>query len=464
MSKSEIKVLGICGSLRRKSFNLAGLRAAGELMPAGMSMTIAEIGDLPLYNQDVFDAGMPEPAKRLRAQIAAADGGLSTVMSVNNSPDCAALLAYGSPEQKERWLKPLAKGEVLGAFCLTEPHAGSDASNLKTRAERRGNGWVLNGVKQFITSGRSADMALVFAVTDPASPKRGISCFIVPTKMPGYRVASVEKKLGQKSSDTCQIAFEDCAVGADAMLGEEGGGYRVALANLSVGRIGIAAQAVGMARAAFEAARAYAGEREAFGRKIGEFQMIQQKIADMVCRTESARALVYRLGRMKDAGTASVEVTSILKRNSCGKSLDIARLARDMMGGNGISDEFGVARHLDALPRRQPGIGRPQLLLHLVLQAHDLLGDVDIARVRQVPQLGNLAFKIGNRLLEVEIGGHSRSDVAFHRNPVNRPRCGVGVAPRDACPAPATAASPPCVPAPGRRRRGTGTAPRPCRG
>src|SRR6476659_2241252 len=152
-------------------------------------------------------------------EIAAADGGLSTIMSVNNSPDCAALLAYGSAEQKERWLKPLARGEILGAFCLTEPQAGSDASNLKTRAVKKGNGWVLNGVKQFITSGRTADMALVFAVTDPESAKRGISCFIVPTTTPGYRVASVEKKLGQKSSDTCQIALEDCSVGADAMLG-----------------------------------------------------------------------------------------------------------------------------------------------------------------------------------------------------------------------------------------------------
>jgi butyryl-CoA dehydrogenase len=217
-------------------------------------------------------------------EIAAADGGLSTVMSVNNSPDCAALLTYGSPEQKEKWLKPLARGEILGAFCLTEPQAGSDASNLKTRAVKKGNGWVLNGVKQFITSGRTADMALVFAVTDPNSPKRGISCFIVPTRTPGYRVASVEKKLGQKSSDTCQIAFEDCTVGADALLGEEGDGYRVALANLSVGRIGIAAQAVGMARAAFELARAYAGEREAFGTKIINHQAVQFRLADMAMK------------------------------------------------------------------------------------------------------------------------------------------------------------------------------------
>jgi len=227
-------------------------------------------------------------------EIAAADGGLSTVMSVNNSPDCAALLAYGSAEQKETWLKPLARGEMLGAFCLTEPHAGSDASNLKTRAERRGNGWVLNGVKQFITSGRIADMALVFAVTDPQSPKRGISCFIVPTKTPGYRVASVEKKLGQKSSDTCQIAFEDCIVGADAMLGEEGGGYRVALANLSVGRIGIAAQSVGMARAAFEAAREYAGEREAFGTKIINHQAVQFRLASV---SNEVKQLQAQLGQ-----------------------------------------------------------------------------------------------------------------------------------------------------------------------
>src|SRR6266550_2636082 len=205
-------------------------------------------------------------------EIAAADGGLSTVMSVNNSPDCAALLAYGSPEQKERWLKPLARGEILGAFCLTEPQAGSDASNLKTRAERRGNGWVLNGVKQFITSGRTADIALVFAVTDPLAAKRGISCFIVPTKTPGYRVASIEKKLGQKSSDTCQIVFEACTVGAAALLGTEGEGYRIALANLEAGRIGIAAQAVGMARAAFEAARSYARERTSFGKAIIDHQ------------------------------------------------------------------------------------------------------------------------------------------------------------------------------------------------
>ncbi len=277
-------------------------------------------------------------------EIAAADGGLSTVMSVNNSPDCAALLTYGSPEQKERWLKPLARGEILGAFCLTEPHAGSDASNLKTRAERRGNGWVLNGVKQFITSGRSADMALVFAVTDPGSPKRGISCFIVPTKTPGYRVASVEKKLGQKSSDTCQIAFEDCAVGADAMLGEEGGGYRVALANLSVGRIGIAAQAVGMARAAFEAARAYAGEREAFGVKIINHQAVQFRLADMATKIAVARQMVLHAATLRDANAPCLTEAAMAKLYASEMAEEVCSDAIQIHGGYGYVADYPVEK------------------------------------------------------------------------------------------------------------------------
>ena len=282
-------------------------------------------------------------------EIAAADGGLSTVMSVNNSPDCAALMAYGSAEQKAKWLKPLARGEMLGAFCLTEPHAGSDASNLKTRAERRGDGWVLNGVKQFITSGRSADMALVFAVTDPASPpssgnKRGISCFIVPTKTPGYRVASVEKKLGQKSSDTCQIAFEECIVGADAMLGEEGGGYRVALANLSVGRIGIAAQAVGMARAAFEAARAYAGEREAFGTKIVNHQAVQFRLADMATKIAVARQMVLHAATLRDADRPCLTEAAMAKLYASEMAEEVCSAAIQIHGGYGYVSDYLVEK------------------------------------------------------------------------------------------------------------------------
>jgi alkylation response protein AidB-like acyl-CoA dehydrogenase len=273
-------------------------------------------------------------------EIAAADGGLSTVMSVNNSPDCAALMAYGSPEQKEQWLKPLARGEVLGAFCLTEPQAGSDASALKTRAEKKGNGWVLNGVKQFITSGRSADMALVFAVTDAANPKRGISCFIVPTKTPGYRVASVEKKLGQKSSDTCQIAFEDCAVGAGALLGEEGQGYRIALANLEVGRIGIAAQAVGMARAAFELARAYAGEREAFGVKIINHQAVQFRLADMATKVAVARQMVHHAATLKDAGQPCLTEAAMAKLYASEMAEEVCSASIQIHGGYGYVADY----------------------------------------------------------------------------------------------------------------------------
>jgi alkylation response protein AidB-like acyl-CoA dehydrogenase len=277
-------------------------------------------------------------------EIAAADGGLSTVMSVNNSPDCAALLAYGSPEQKEKWLKPIARGEMLGAFCLTEPQAGSDASNLRTRAERRGNGWVLNGVKQFITSGRTADVALVFAVTDPANTKRGISCFIVPTRTPGYRVASVEKKLGQKSSDTCQIAFENCEVGADAMLGAEGEGYRIALANLEVGRIGIAAQAVGMARAAFELARAYAGEREAFGTRIVNHQAVQFRLADMATKVTVARQMVLHAASLREAGRSCLTEAAMAKLYASEMAEEVCSAAIQIHGGYGYVSDYLVEK------------------------------------------------------------------------------------------------------------------------
>jgi len=315
--------------------------AAGEI-PRNL---LAEMGRLGFMGMCVptewggAGAGMTSYVLALE-EIAAADGGLSTVMSVNNSPDCAALLAYGSTEQKEKWLKPLARGEMLGAFCLTEPQAGSDASNLKTRAERRGNGWVLNGVKQFITSGRTADMALVFAVTDPANIKRGISCFIVPTSAPGYRVASVEKKLGQKSSDTCQIAFENCEVGADAMLGSEGQGYRIALANLEVGRIGIAAQAVGMARASFELARAYAGEREAFGTKIVNHQAVQFRLADMATKIAVARQMVLHAASLREAGQPCLTEAAMAKLYASEMAEEVCSAAIQIHGGYGYISDY----------------------------------------------------------------------------------------------------------------------------
>ena len=319
--------------------------AAGEI-PRAVLSEMGQLGFLGMTVPEEWGGAGADMVSYVLAleEIAAADGGLSTVMSVNNSPDCAALLAYGSTEQKEKWLKPLARGELLGAFCLTEPHAGSDASNLRTRAERRGNGWVLNGVKQFITSGRTADMALVFAVTDPNSSKRGISCFIVPTGTPGYRVASVEKKLGQKSSDTCQIAFEECVVGADAMLGAEGEGYRVALANLSVGRIGIAAQSVGMARAAFEAARSYAGERRAFGTEIINHQAVQFRLADMATKITVARQMVLHAATLRDARRECLTEAAMAKLYASEMAEEVCSAAIQIHGGYGYVSDYLVEK------------------------------------------------------------------------------------------------------------------------
>jgi butyryl-CoA dehydrogenase len=321
--------------------NARAWEAAGEI-PRDLLVEMGRLGFMGMCVPAEWGgagAGMVSYVVALE-EIAAADGGLSTVMSVNNSPDCAALLAYGSPEQKEKWLKPLASGEMLGAFCLTEPQAGSDASNLRTRAERRGNGWVINGVKQFITSGRTADVALVFAVTDAANPKRGISCFIVPTKTPGYRVASVEKKLGQKSSDTCQIAFENCEVGADAMLGAEGQGYRIALANLEVGRIGIAAQSVGMARASFELARAYAGEREAFGTKIVNHQAVQFRLADMATKVAVARQMVLHAASLREAGQPCLTEAAMAKLYASEMAEEVCSAAIQIHGGYGYVADY----------------------------------------------------------------------------------------------------------------------------
>ena len=220
-------------------------------------------------------------------EIAAGDVGTSTAMSVNNSLVCAGLLGFGSEDQKQRFLKPLAQGEMLGAFCLTEPHTGSDASALRTRAVLDGNSYVMSGTKQFITSGSKADVALVIAVTDPEAGKKGMSCFIVPTDTPGYTVASHERKLGQRAHDTCQIVLKDMRLTPDLMLGDPGEGYRVALSNLEGGRIGVASQALAAARAAYEAALSYAKERETFGKAIIEHQAVSFRLADMAVEIEA---------------------------------------------------------------------------------------------------------------------------------------------------------------------------------
>ena len=226
-------------------------------------------------------------------EIAAGDGATSTIVSVQNSLACGITMKFGTPAQKDKYLKPLARGEMLGCFCLTEPHTGSDASAIRTSAKRDGDHWVINGVKQFITTGKYAQVAIVFAVTDSAAGKKGISCFLVPTATPGYIVARIEEKMGQHASDTAQILFENCRIPADHLLGREGEGYKIALSNLEAGRIGIAAQSVGMARAAFEAAVRYAKDRVTFGVPIIQHQAVNFRLADMATRIEAARQLVW---------------------------------------------------------------------------------------------------------------------------------------------------------------------------
>ncbi len=277
-------------------------------------------------------------------EIAAGDGATSTIVSVQNSVVCGPILAFGTDAQKERWLAPLARGERLGCFCLTEPQAGSDASAITTRASRRGDRWIISGVKQFITTGENADVAIVFAVTDRAAGKKGISAFIVDTKTKGYVVARIEDKLGQRASDTAQIAFEDCEVPADCLLGREGDGYRIALANLEAGRIGIGAQAVGMARAAFDAAIAYAGERTSFGKPLAAHQAIAFKLADMAVEIEAARQLVWHAAALRDAGKPCLKEASMAKLFASEMAERVCSSAIQVHGGSGYIADFPVER------------------------------------------------------------------------------------------------------------------------
>ncbi|ACL58544.1 acyl-CoA dehydrogenase family protein [Methylobacterium nodulans] len=275
-------------------------------------------------------------------EIAAGDGAVSTIMSVHNSVGCMPILRFGTEEQRRRFLVPLAKGEKLAAFCLTEPSAGSDAAALKTRARRVGDRWILSGTKQFITSGRNADVAIVFAVTDPAAGKKGISAFVVPTDTPGYTVARLEHKLGQRASDTAQIVFEEMELTPDLMLGREGDGLRIALANLEGGRIGIAAQAVGMARAAFAAALAYAGERETFGQKLTGHQAVAFRLADMATRIEAARLLVLNAARLRDAGQPCLKEAAMAKLFASEMAEAVCSDAIQIHGGYGYLADYPV--------------------------------------------------------------------------------------------------------------------------
>ncbi|MBH3351645.1 acyl-CoA dehydrogenase family protein [Pseudomonas putida] len=277
-------------------------------------------------------------------EIAAGDGACSTIMSVHNSVGCVPILRFGSEQQKAQFLTPLATGAMLGAFALTEPQAGSDASSLKARARLDGDHYVLNGSKQFITSGQNAGVVIVFAVTDPEAGKRGISAFIVPTDSPGYQVARVEDKLGQHASDTCQIVFDNVRVPVANRLGAEGEGYKIALANLEGGRIGIASQAVGMARAAFEVARDYAHERQSFGKALIEHQAVAFRLADMATKIAVARQMVLHAAALRDAGRPALVEASMAKLFASEMAEKVCSDALQTLGGYGYLSDFPLAR------------------------------------------------------------------------------------------------------------------------
>ena len=314
--------------------------------PKDVHRQLAELGAYGVLVPEAYGgAGMDALALALiLEEIAAGDGGTSTAISVNNCPVCSILLTYGNDAQKRDWLTPLARGEMLGAFCLTEPQAGSDASALRTTATREGDSYVLNGVKQFITSGKNGNVAIVMAVTDKAAGKRGISAFIVPTDVKGYVVARVEEKLGQHSSDTAQIIFEDCRVPAANLIGAEGEGYRIALSGLEGGRIGIAAQSVGMARAAFEAALGYAKERESFGQPLFSHQAVQFRLADMATQLEAARQLIWHAASLKDAGQPCLTEAAMAKLFASEAAERICSAALQIHGGYGYLSDFPVER------------------------------------------------------------------------------------------------------------------------
>ena len=277
-------------------------------------------------------------------EIAAGDGAISTIVSVQNSLPCGITQRYGTEQQKQQYLSKLATGEMLGCFCLTEPQAGSDASALMCQAVREGDEWVINGTKQFITTGKYADVALVFAVTDKSAGKKGISCFLVPTSTEGYIVSRLEEKMGQHCSDTATIILDNCRIPADHLLGKEGDGYKIALSNLESGRIGIAAQCIGMARAALDAAVEYANERQAFGVNIVEHQAVAFRLADMATQIEAARQLIFHAATLKDANLPCLKEASMAKLFASTMAERVCSDAIQIHGGYGYVSDFPVER------------------------------------------------------------------------------------------------------------------------
>ena len=277
-------------------------------------------------------------------EIAAGDGGVSTTISVTNCPVNAILMMYGNAAQKAQWLTPLAQGQMLGAFCLTEPHVGSDASALRTTAVKDGDEYVINGVKQFITSGQHGDVAVVIAVTDKGAGKKGMSAFLVPTSAPGYVVARLEDKLGQHSSDTAQINFDNCRIPAENLIGQEGEGYKIALSSLEGGRIGIAAQSLGMARSALDVAIDYAKQRESFGTSILNHQAVGFRLADCATQLEAARQLIWHAASLRDAGRPCLKEAAMAKLFASEVAEKICSAAIQTLGGYGYLSDFPVER------------------------------------------------------------------------------------------------------------------------
>lgn len=311
---------------------------------------VAQLGELGLLGmivpQELGGAYTDYVAYALAIEeIAAGDAACATMMSVHNSVGCGPILGFGTPAQKDRWLAEMAAGRVIGAFCLTEPQAGSEANNLRTRAELRDGKWVINGAKQFVTNGQRAGVAIVFAMTDPEAGKRGISAFLVPTDTPGFIVGKPEKKMGIRASDTCPITFENCALPEENLLGNRGEGLKIALSNLEGGRIGIAAQALGIARAAFDKARRYAGERVQFGKPIAEHQAIQQKLADMATQINAARLLVHHAAQLRTAGLPCLSEASQAKLFASEMAERVCSDAIQIHGGYGYLADYEVERH-----------------------------------------------------------------------------------------------------------------------
>ncbi|MFT3755667.1 MAG: acyl-CoA dehydrogenase family protein [Pseudoxanthomonas sp.] len=319
---------------REQAFPRAELTEMGELGLLGMLVPEAYGGS---------ETGMVAYAAVLE-EIAAADGACSTIVSVHSSVGCMPILRYGNEEQKQRFLPKMASGEWIGGFALTESQAGSEASALRTVARRDGDHYVIDGSKQFITSGKHGDVMIVFAVTDASAGSKGISAFIVHTDIPGYAVTAIEHKLGQTSSDTCALAFTGMRVPVENRLGKEGQGYKIALSNLEGGRIGIAAQAVGMARAAFEAARDYARERITFGKPIAQHQVIAFKLADMATQIDAARLLVLRAAQLRQEGKPCLSEASMAKLFASEMAEKVCSTAIQIHGGYGYLADYPVER------------------------------------------------------------------------------------------------------------------------